>query len=101
MHIRYSTTFIKRLGLVLSQRSTWPVYEYPSVRKTKHHRRSIFDLNGVAATKAKRGCKRKIPATEQAEAGPSVTKRREAAVKEVEQANAMPVLWAAPVAKMY
>ena len=49
----------------------------------------------AATTKGKRGRKRKIPTTEQAEAGPS------AAVDEVEQANDMAVSWVAPVAKMY
>ena len=55
----------------------------------------------AATTKGKRGRKRKTPATEQAEAGPSAPKRRAAAVNEVEQANATAVLWVAPVAKMY
>lgn len=55
----------------------------------------------AAARKGKQGCKRKAPATKEAEAGPSAPKRREAAVNEVERASTTAVAWVAPVAKMY
>lgn len=55
----------------------------------------------AATTKGKRGRKRKIPTTDQAEVGPSSPKRRSAAVEQVEQANATTVSWRVPIAKMY
>lgn len=92
MHVRHSTAFTERLGPVLSRSFTWPVHWPPSAGKTKCYRKQIFCANGVAAMKGERGRKRKMPATEQAEAGPPAPKRRAAAVKEVEQANVMVVL---------
>lgn len=55
----------------------------------------------AATRKGKRDRKRKTPATEEAEAGPSVPKRKTALSSAAKPADATEMSWRAPIAKMY